>query len=47
MIAEAILPIAATGSFCSLSGLDFLKMIQRKAVWINDNRKELTAAMQT
>ena len=47
LIAEAILPIAATGSFCSLSGLDFLKMIQRKAVWINDNRKELAAAMQT
>jgi Ser/Thr protein kinase RdoA (MazF antagonist) len=47
MIAEAILPIAATGSFCSLSGLDFLKMIQRKAEWINENRKELAAAMQT
>ena len=46
MIAEAILPIAATGSFRSLSGLDFLKMIQRKAEWINNNREELAEAMQ-
>jgi len=45
MIAEAILPIAATGFFGNLSGLDFLKMIRRKTEWLNKNRKKLTEAM--
>jgi Ser/Thr protein kinase RdoA (MazF antagonist) len=45
MIAEAILPIAATGFFGNLSGIDFLKMIQRKAEWLNDNRDKLIQAM--
>lgn len=45
MVAEAILPVAATGFFGNLSGLDFLKMIQRKAEWIDNNRDELTRAM--
>ncbi len=39
MIAEAVMPIAATGSFGHLSGLDFLKMVLRKCRWIDDNRK--------
>lgn len=46
MIAEAVLPIATTGFFGNLSGLDFLKMIKRKADWINKNRKALTEAMK-
>jgi hypothetical protein len=41
MIAEAVLPIAATGSFGHLSGIDFLKMILRKCRWIDENRKSL------
>ncbi|MBL7153458.1 MAG: phosphotransferase [Phycisphaerae bacterium] len=41
MIAEAVLPIVATGFFGNLSGLDFLKMIVRKARWLEKNRKEL------
>lgn len=45
MIAEAILPVAATGFFGNLSGLDFLKMIQRKAEWIDKNRQKLTKAI--
>ena len=45
MIAEAILPVAATGFFGNLSGLDFLKMIQRKAEWIDKNRKKLSQAI--
>ncbi len=45
MIAEAILPVAATGFFGNLSGLDFLRMIQRKAEWLNDNRDKLTQAI--
>jgi len=47
MIAEAVLPIAATGFFGNLKGTDFLTMIVRKARWINDNRKILTAAIES
>ncbi|MGA2171440.1 MAG: phosphotransferase [Sedimentisphaerales bacterium] len=47
MIAEAVLPIAATGFFGNLRGLDFLKMILRKAKWIDDNRETLTAAIES
>ncbi|MBN2019629.1 MAG: phosphotransferase [Sedimentisphaerales bacterium] len=47
MIAEAVLPIAATGFFGNLKGLDFLKMILRKARWIDTNRKILTSAIES
>ncbi|MCK5225388.1 MAG: phosphotransferase [Planctomycetes bacterium] len=46
MIAEAVLPVATTGSFCNLSGLEFLKMIQRKAMWIETNHDKLTTAIK-
>jgi len=42
MIAEAVLPIAATGFFGHLHGTDFLLMIHRKAEWLNNNRDKLT-----
>jgi Ser/Thr protein kinase RdoA (MazF antagonist) len=45
MIAEAVLPIAATGFFGHLHGIDFLQMIRRKAEWINKKRKKLTEAI--
>ena len=38
MVAEPVLPIAATGFFGYMSGGVFLKMIYRKCNWINDNR---------
>ena len=41
MIAEVVLPIAATGSFGHLSGLDFLQMILRKSYWLNEHRQIL------
>ncbi|MBE3143783.1 MAG: phosphotransferase, partial [Planctomycetes bacterium] len=47
MIAEAVLPVAATGFFGNLTGIEFLKMIHRKARWIHDNRKILTAAIES
>lgn len=37
MIAEAVLPIAATGSFGRISGFAFLLMIQGKVDWILQN----------
>ena len=47
MIAEAILPVATTGFFGYLSGLDFLKMIRRKCEWIDTNRSTLTEAIES
>jgi Ser/Thr protein kinase RdoA (MazF antagonist) len=47
MIAEAILPVAATGFFGNLSGIEFLKMIQRKAEWLDNNRDTLTQAISS
>jgi len=45
MIAEAVLPVAATGFFGHLSGIDFLRMILRKTKWLRHHRAELTEAM--
>jgi len=45
MIAEAVLPVAATGSFGQHSGLDFLQMILRKTQWLRRHRRELREAM--
>lgn len=45
MIAEAVLPIAATGSFGRLDGTPFLQMIDRKVAWIFENLEELYQAM--
>jgi Ser/Thr protein kinase RdoA (MazF antagonist) len=47
IIAEAVLPIATTGFFGNLSGLDFLKMISRKAKWLDENRQTLNDAINT
>jgi Ser/Thr protein kinase RdoA (MazF antagonist) len=47
MIAEAILPVAATGYFGNLSGIEFLKMIQRKAEWLDNNRDTITQAISS
>ncbi|HUT01384.1 MAG TPA: phosphotransferase [Phycisphaerae bacterium] len=41
MIAEAVLPIAATGSFGRLDGYGFLEMVGRKVKWILDHMEEL------
>jgi len=45
IIAEAVLPVATTGFFGHLSGSDFLKMIRRKAEWIDKNRGALVDVM--
>ncbi len=45
MIAEAVLPIAATGSFGRLDGFPFLQMIDRKVKWIFDSLDDLYEAM--
>jgi Ser/Thr protein kinase RdoA (MazF antagonist) len=34
LIAEAVLPVAATGAFGRIDGFRFLQMVQRKVVWL-------------
>ena len=46
MIAEAVLPIAATGSFGRIEGFPFLHMIARKIGWILAHRAELVDALE-
>jgi len=41
MIAEAVLPIAATGTFGRMEGFSFLQMIARKVKWIVTHMKDL------
>lgn len=41
MIAEAVLPIAATGSFGRFDGFGFLDMIRRKVDWILSHQEDL------
>jgi len=45
MIAEAVLPIAATGSFGRMAGFPFLLMIDRKVKWILSNLDALERAL--
>jgi len=45
MIGEAVLPVAVTGKFGNLAGIDFLEMIYRKCRWIDQNRKTLNEAI--
>lgn len=45
IIAEAVLPVAATGFFGNMGGEEFLKMIRRKAQWIDNNRDGLKKEM--
>jgi len=45
MIAEAVMPVAATGSFGNMGGIDFLKMIARKCSWIEAGRATILAAI--
>jgi homoserine kinase type II len=43
LIAEAVLPIAQTGTFGRLEGLAFLRMVQRKAAWLAVNAARLVS----
>ena len=41
LVAEAVFPIAATGSFGRVEGMPFLQMAQRKVVWLQKNYDRL------
>ncbi len=47
LVAEAVLPIAATGIFDQPHGLDFLQMILRKANWLVKHQPNLIDALQS
>jgi len=46
LIAEAVTPIAATGSFGHIEGFRFLKMINRKVRWLQDHAEHLIQLAQ-
>ena len=46
VIAEAVLPIAATGSFGRIQGFPFLQMVESKVKWILAHRGELRAVLR-
>jgi homoserine kinase type II len=46
MIAEAVLPIAATGSFGRFEGFGFLQMILRKVRWILSHLEDLYGVLE-
>lgn len=41
LIAESVIPVAATGQFAQISGADFMRMVLRKARWIKANEPRL------
>ena len=45
MIAEAVLPIAATGGFGRFDGCEFLEMIRKKVVWLITNAGALSGIL--
>jgi Ser/Thr protein kinase RdoA (MazF antagonist) len=45
MIVEAIVPIAATGRFGPVGGVDFLRMVDRKVAWLQSNQSRVTALL--
>lgn len=44
LIAESVIPIAATGFFARMNGLNFLLMVHRKVRWLQKHADELIAA---
>ncbi len=46
LIAESVIPIAATGSFARMEGLGFLQMVQRKVQWLKERHEEMIKALE-
>jgi Ser/Thr protein kinase RdoA (MazF antagonist) len=47
IIAESVIPIAATGSFARMEGIGFLLMIERKVHWLQQNAEKLAAIIES
>ena len=46
LIAESVLPIAATGSFGRHQGFRFMKMVRRKVAWMTENAERLASLLE-
>lgn len=46
LIAEAVFPIAATGTFGRMEGLTFLRMVQRKVYWLTHHAQRLIELLE-
>jgi len=46
LIAEAVIPIAATGSFARMKGLSFLQMVERKVRWMQEHTDHLAGVLE-
>lgn len=46
LIAESIIPIAATGSFARMEGVGFLLMVERKVRWLQEHGERLAAVLE-
>jgi Ser/Thr protein kinase RdoA (MazF antagonist) len=46
MIAESVLPIAATGSFGRMEGFPFMQMVERKVQWVLEHAEELSGMLK-
>jgi len=46
LIAESVIPIAATGCFARMEGIAFLQMVQRKVSWLQQNSERLTQVLE-
>lgn len=47
IIAESVIPIAATGSFARIEGLGFLLMVERKVKWLQENVDRLANVLES
>ncbi|MDH3584283.1 MAG: phosphotransferase, partial [Phycisphaerae bacterium] len=45
LVAESIIPVAATGSFARMEGFSFLQMIERKVRWLHSHFERLVSAL--
>ena len=45
LIAESVIPIAATGSFARMDGLGFLMMVERKVRWLQKHADDLVKSV--
>ena len=46
LIAESVIPIAATGSFARMEGIGFLNMVDRKVRWLQSHAEHLAAILE-
>ena len=46
LIAESVIPIAATGSFARMEGIGFLLMVERKVKWLQAHAEQLGKVLE-